>query len=581
MKSTLSIIFLALVIALLSACDSDKKPPPPAETADLEIAPVSGEVDVSLIASCSRCHGKDGVTSRPDTPFIAGQSAAYLEIAMRGYLSSERKHEVMQQSVADLDADERMELANYFANLDTKWKGGSEARFNNKRDSKSFRVSQKSVRAGQAISKPCSGCHGDDGNSIKTGVPSLAGLQPVYFIPALKSYLSGARQGAAIMKNFKLSLTQEDINNLAAFFSVQQRLRSPLSEKLQKTVPSDALVPRCVGCHGADGNSTHPAMPSLAGQNATYLVKAMKTYRDARRSNGMMVAVAKGLSDDAIEKNAAYFATRTPTNLQQASSQSGKSYKFDPMGDGARLAASCNACHGIGGNNPTSGAARLAGLDDVYLRQAISEYRDGRRKHAEMKILTEYLSDIEIEKISYYYAAQVPEKGKSKLKNSNSKEGLRVSGPCGSCHGKDGNSKKPTTPSLAGQSAEYLVAAMNAYKENGGRNHDIMKNAVVELDNKSIRNLAQYYSELDPEVETPRTLEGPDVLSKKCNRCHGHSGGEPDPGKPRIAGQRQSYLVSALSAYKAGDRANSMMQRMTKEMWLVEIEAIASYYANK
>ena len=119
MKSTLSLIFLALAIVLLSACDSDKKPPPPAETADLEIAPVSGEVDVSLIGSCSRCHGKDGVTSRPDTPFIAGQSAAYLEIAMRGYLSSERKHEVMQQSVADLDADERMELANYFADSDS------------------------------------------------------------------------------------------------------------------------------------------------------------------------------------------------------------------------------------------------------------------------------------------------------------------------------------------------------------------------------------------------------------------------------------------------------------------------------
>ncbi|MBE9527433.1 MAG: c-type cytochrome, partial [Proteobacteria bacterium] len=112
-------------------------------------------------------------------------------------------------------------------------------------------------------------------------------------------------------------------------------------------------------------------------------------------------------------------------------------------------------------------------------------------------------------------------------------------------------------------------------------NHNDMKGVVKELDIKAKLNLAQFYSEQLPTGETPRALEGPDVLSIKCNRCHGSNGGKPDPEKPRIAGQRQSYISSALNAYKNGDRINSTMQAMSTDLWTVEIEAIAAYYAGK
>ncbi|TNG00498.1 MAG: c-type cytochrome, partial [Gammaproteobacteria bacterium] len=41
----------------------------------------------------------------------------------------------------------------------------------------------------------------------------------------------------------------------------------------------------CAACHGADGNSTIPVNPSLAGQNYTYLAQAMKDYRSGTRKN--------------------------------------------------------------------------------------------------------------------------------------------------------------------------------------------------------------------------------------------------------------------------------------------------------
>ena len=473
-----------------------------------------------------------------------------------------------------------METANYYSRLTTKWKGGSESQQTGSLQTNGRQTSPENIRAGQKLSKPCSGCHGLDGNSIKTGVPSLAGLQAAYFVPALKAYLSGTRQGSAIMKNFKLSLSNNDINNLAAFFAAQQRQRSPLSAASQKITPSDALTQRCLGCHGHDGNSTHPAMPSLAGQNATYLIKAMKKYRAGNRGNKMMTSVAKGLSDDDIERNATYFATRTPVKTSQTGSANTLPI-FDPIGDGEKLAASCNGCHGNNGNNPNKGTPRLAGLSTHYLINAISSYRDKTRNHPMMQMLAGFLSETDIEKLSLYYANQTPVKNNKNSNIGNAKSGQELASSCSGCHGKDGNSRNPKIPSLAGQDAAYLVSAINSYKGGGSRNHNDMKGVVQELDIKAKLNLAQFYSEQSPKGETPRAMEGPDVLSKKCNRCHGENGKQPGPEKPRIAGQRQSYLASAITAYKNGDRVNSMMQAMTGELWKVEIDAIAAYYAGK
>ena len=67
----------------------------------------------------------------------------------------------------------------------------------------------------------------------------------------------------------------------------------------------------CVACHGADGNSPNPVWPKLAGQHAPYLEKQMKDFRDGKRNDPMMSAMAKPLSDEDISNLAAYFAAQT------------------------------------------------------------------------------------------------------------------------------------------------------------------------------------------------------------------------------------------------------------------------------
>ena len=64
----------------------------------------------------------------------------------------------------------------------------------------------------------------------------------------------------------------------------------------------------CAGCHGTNGISNNPMWPNLAGQKQAYLASALQMYRDGRRKNAMMTAMAKNLSDADITNLAAYYA---------------------------------------------------------------------------------------------------------------------------------------------------------------------------------------------------------------------------------------------------------------------------------
>ena len=64
----------------------------------------------------------------------------------------------------------------------------------------------------------------------------------------------------------------------------------------------------CAGCHGANGISNNPMWPNLAGQKQAYLASALQMYRDGRRKNAMMSAMAKNLTDADIANLAAYYS---------------------------------------------------------------------------------------------------------------------------------------------------------------------------------------------------------------------------------------------------------------------------------
>ncbi len=72
--------------------------------------------------------------------------------------------------------------------------------------------------AEQIVGAVCSACHGTDGNSVITANPKLAGQHPEYLVKQLTEFKSGKRANA-VMSGMASALSDEDMKNLAAYFS--------------------------------------------------------------------------------------------------------------------------------------------------------------------------------------------------------------------------------------------------------------------------------------------------------------------------------------------------------------------------
>lgn len=85
----------------------------------------------------------------------------------------------------------------------------------------SFAFAAGDAAAGKAISTVCATCHGADGIAIAPIYPNLKGQKAPYLVSSLKAYKSGQRKGgmSAIMAPQAMTLSDEDIANLAAYYS--------------------------------------------------------------------------------------------------------------------------------------------------------------------------------------------------------------------------------------------------------------------------------------------------------------------------------------------------------------------------
>jgi len=78
--------------------------------------------------------------------------------------------------------------------------------------------------AGQQKAATCEACHGKDGKSIDPNYPNLGGQHYSYLVKALSDYRSGNRTNA-IMASFAANLTNQDIEDLAAWYASQEGLK--------------------------------------------------------------------------------------------------------------------------------------------------------------------------------------------------------------------------------------------------------------------------------------------------------------------------------------------------------------------
>jgi len=157
-------------------------------------------------------------------------------------------------------------------------------------------------------------CHGPGGNSVTSGVPSIAG-QPKLFLEnqlvLIREELRPSPQMLPVVKGMK----DAELSRLAEHFSrlpAKPTSAGKSDPKLAQRGMERAKALRCGVCHVSDF-SGQKQVPRLASQRDEYLAAEMRAYRDNKRKGGdtIMVAALYGVSDADIEA-LAHFLSRLP-----------------------------------------------------------------------------------------------------------------------------------------------------------------------------------------------------------------------------------------------------------------------------
>jgi cytochrome c553 len=176
----------------------------------------------------------------------------------------------------------------------------------------------------------------------------------------------------------------------------------------------------------------------------------------------------------------------------------------------------CEACHGPHGEGMAAAhVPRLAGQSAEYLQKQLDDYADGTRDNPVMANFAKALSKAQRAEFAARYAAMsapyLPQSAAldpARLARGHQLayqgDETRRAAACNGCHGPEGIGVAHAAPYLAGQSAEYLAGALDAFRH-GTRKNDagqLMRSVAEGLDDGDIAAVTGYFASLKP--ATPR-----------------------------------------------------------------------------
>ena len=157
---------------------------------------------------------------------------------------------------------------------------------------------------------------------------------------------------------------------------------------------------------------------------------------------------------------------------------------------------------------------------------------------------------------------------------------------CTRCHGQDGNSSKPQTPSIAGLARGYIAASLNAYQD-GSRQCGISSikcKMASRWTEEQISHAAEYFS-AQPRIRAPQEFDAASAAQGKtlheaaCAGCHSGDGASAEGGL--LNGQWREYLEYAMEQYRTGGRSQPEgMKAATSALDEGEWDALLHYYAS-
>jgi len=159
----------------------------------------------------------------------------------------------------------------------------------------------------------------------------------------------------------------------------------------------------CAACHGANGRLETPLTPVLAGQPSLYVITQLFLFREGRRSNEAMTAVARTLTDDDLRGYSEFIGTLPPVPAPPAATPP------DPirMARGQVLAEQhrCVFCHGAGLAGGQQ-VPHIAGQHEEYLETSLRGFHSGSRP-GYTQAMTAAVSQIppeDLDTLAYYVA---------------------------------------------------------------------------------------------------------------------------------------------------------------------------------
>lgn len=166
-----------------------------------------------------------------------------------------------------------------------------------------------------------------------------------------------------------------------------------------------AMKEKCASCHGADGNSTNPLWPKLAGQHASYIEKQLTDFNAKNRSDPTMSPMAGLLNENGIKDVAAFLSAQTtkPGAADEKLVAAGRlTYKGGNLTSGVTACAACHGPTGLG--NPAAKYPSVSGQHAAYLVKQLQDFKEGKRTNdsAIMTSIAKKMTTAEMEAVAQY-----------------------------------------------------------------------------------------------------------------------------------------------------------------------------------
>jgi cytochrome c553 len=163
----------------------------------------------------------------------------------------------------------------------------------------------------------------------------------------------------------------------------------------------------CVACHGADGNSSEPRYPKLAGLQPEYIYKQLNDFKAGKRQSEIMAPIVAVLNAEDFANLAAYFGAQRPApgavRDPKLAEQGRKIYHEGRPEVGL---PSCSGCHYEKGEG-TSRFPRIAGQHAEYTYQQLKLFKEAKRENDRglaMQSVALNMTDADMRAVAEYVA---------------------------------------------------------------------------------------------------------------------------------------------------------------------------------